>query len=546
MKIKNIYPSQQMIYHEVIQQGRLLFPFDSSHSFAVQRMLKAVKKYQVYCLENQKSQVFVEVHKLTGNWQVQNMLVNRELTWQEGLSMLETSARQEFASSVELFFSAPPPLAHWLQEQGYVDQGTVWSKQLNYKTGLVLGGGGARGSYQIGVWQALLERRLHFQWIAGCSVGALNGALIAQGDLAAAQTLWQEIATNKVLEVSFDALETVDFADHVQQLRQFIFEAIQQKGLSTAPLRKLLQEHLNAEKMTKSVPLYVVTTRVPTFQEVVVKLNDCSQKEMLSWLLASSAFFPLMSIEPIGEHFYVDGGYRNNVPIDVVLAQGATEVIVVDVHGPGFDKAVTIPNDVAVIPLTTSWDLGEMLLFEANRAKANIKLGYLEMKRCLGENQGQRYFFDSSENFPRMTRKFVAFIQEKLPVSLANLAELHQRSYQQPLEKLSLSLLEQWSEWLNVSPLNVYRISELAAIICRNAKGNSEITHIPSVKEHVSQRWQEMNRLSLYNRTIRLYQQQVNNWNGALAAWPLPTLLVLFLEFIQEEFTWQENSVTKL
>lgn len=546
MKVKHIYPSEQLIYYETILQGRLLFPFDSSHYAAVQRMLQAIKKYQVYCLENQKSQMFAEIHKSNGEWQVHNMLVNSEITWQEGLRMLETSARQDFVPRIDLFFSAPQPFAQWLQEQGYINQGTVWSKQLTYKTGLVLGGGGARGSYQIGVWQALLERKIPFQWVVGCSVGALNGALIAQGDLAEAQTLWQEIATNKVLEVSFDALETADFADHIQQLRQFAIEAIQQKGLSTAPLQKLLQEYLNAEKMTKSIPLYVVTTRVPTFQEVVVKLNDCSQREMLSWLLASSAFFPLMSIEPIGEHFYVDGGYRNNVPVDVALAQGATEVIVVDVHGPGIDKAVTIPNDVAVISLATSWDLGEMLLFEANRAKANIKLGYLEMKRYLGETQGQRYFFESSENFSRLTRKFVTFIQEKMPISLTKLVELQRRMYHQPLEKLSLSLLEQWSEWLNVSPLNIYQISELAVIICQNAKENPEITHIPSVKEHLSQRWQEMNRLSIYNRTIRLYQQQVNNWEEVLFAWPLPTLLVLFLEFIQEEFEWQENSVTKL
>lgn len=545
MKVQRIYPSEQIIYQEAIQQGRLLFPFDSSHYFARQRMLQAIKKYQVYCLENQKSRVFVEVHKFEGSWQVHNLLVSRELTWQEGLCVLETAARQEFVSKIELFFSAPQPLAQWLQSQAYIDQGEFWSKQLKYKTGLVLGGGGARGSYQIGVWQALLERNIPFQWISGCSVGALNGALIAQGDLSAAQKLWQEIATNKVLEVSFDALETADFADHVQQLRQFVFEAIQQKGLSTSPLRKLLQKHLDAEKMTKSVPLYVVATRVPTFQEVVVKLNDCSQKEMLSWLLASSAFFPLMSIEPIGEYFYVDGGYRNNVPVDIALAQGATEVIVVDVHGPRIDKAVAIPNHVAVIPLATSWDLGEMLLFEANRAKANIQLGYLETKRCLGEIQGQRYFFEASESFPHLTRKFVTFIQKKISVSLVKLAELQRKTYHQPLENLSLSLLEQWSEWQNVSPLKVYQISELAAAIYRNVEESPEITHVQSVKEHLSQRWQEMNRLSIYNRTISLYQQQVNNWERAFLSWPLPTLLLLFLEFIQEEFVWQENSVTK-
>jgi len=44
---------------------------------------------------------------------------------------------------------------------------------------LVLSGGVALGSYQGGAYQALLDHSLSVRWIAGSSVGALNGALIA-------------------------------------------------------------------------------------------------------------------------------------------------------------------------------------------------------------------------------------------------------------------------------------------------------------------------------------------------------------------------------
>jgi NTE family protein len=44
---------------------------------------------------------------------------------------------------------------------------------------LLLQGGGALGSYQAGVYQALAEADLHPDWIAGISIGALNAALIA-------------------------------------------------------------------------------------------------------------------------------------------------------------------------------------------------------------------------------------------------------------------------------------------------------------------------------------------------------------------------------
>src|SRR3954463_10469672 len=44
---------------------------------------------------------------------------------------------------------------------------------------LVLQGGGALGSYQAGVYQALAEANLHPDWVAGISIGAMNAALIA-------------------------------------------------------------------------------------------------------------------------------------------------------------------------------------------------------------------------------------------------------------------------------------------------------------------------------------------------------------------------------
>jgi NTE family protein len=44
---------------------------------------------------------------------------------------------------------------------------------------LLLQGGGALGSYQAGVYQALAEANLHPDWVAGISIGAVNSALIA-------------------------------------------------------------------------------------------------------------------------------------------------------------------------------------------------------------------------------------------------------------------------------------------------------------------------------------------------------------------------------
>ncbi|MDY4307374.1 patatin-like phospholipase family protein [Enterococcus mundtii] len=59
---------------------------------------------------------------------------------------------------------------------------------------------------------------------------------------------------------------------------------------------------------------------------------------MADWVLASASFYPAMAYRQIDGSKYVDGGYRNNVPVDVAIQQGATEVLIVDVQGPGVTK----------------------------------------------------------------------------------------------------------------------------------------------------------------------------------------------------------------
>ena len=54
---------------------------------------------------------------------------------------------------------------------------------LTKEYGVVLEGGGAKGSYQIGAWKALREAGIRIKGIAGASVGALNGAMMCMDDL---------------------------------------------------------------------------------------------------------------------------------------------------------------------------------------------------------------------------------------------------------------------------------------------------------------------------------------------------------------------------
>jgi NTE family protein len=47
------------------------------------------------------------------------------------------------------------------------------------KVALVLQGGGALGSYQAGVIDALARSNIEIDWVAGISIGAINAAIVA-------------------------------------------------------------------------------------------------------------------------------------------------------------------------------------------------------------------------------------------------------------------------------------------------------------------------------------------------------------------------------
>ena len=66
---------------------------------------------------------------------------------------------------------------------------------------LVLAGGGARGSYQVGVWRALAELGWQPQIITGTSVGCLNGAMFALDQYETARDMWLTIRSRDVMEL---------------------------------------------------------------------------------------------------------------------------------------------------------------------------------------------------------------------------------------------------------------------------------------------------------------------------------------------------------
>ena len=100
------------------------------------------------------------------------------------------------------------------------------------KKAVVLGGGGSRGSYQVGVWKALRELDFDYKIVTGTSVGALNGALMVQNDYELAQKMWQKLKTRDVMDVAVtDKIE--GRKDLTSKVSAFISEIVK----TAAPIR---------------------------------------------------------------------------------------------------------------------------------------------------------------------------------------------------------------------------------------------------------------------------------------------------------------------
>lgn len=177
------------------------------------------------------------------------------------------------------------------------------------RIGLALGSGGARGWAHLGVLQALHEKKIQVDVVAGTSMGAVVGAFVAA----------QREATLRELAESLDW----------RRLRQFFWEiSLSRSGLTDG--RRLLKETgklLGVRDFRElKLPFRAVATDLYGGGEVVLGSGN-----LLQALRASISIPGLFSPVTLGRRTLVDGGLVNPVPVSVARDMGAQVVIAVDI-----------------------------------------------------------------------------------------------------------------------------------------------------------------------------------------------------------------------
>ncbi|MDQ8936251.1 patatin-like phospholipase family protein [Acinetobacter rudis] len=262
--------------------------------------------------------------------------------------------------------------------------------QKPLKTGLVLSGGGAKGAYHVGVVKALAEYGIEADAIAGASIGALNGSLLAtsqsmQQGYQRLNKVWQQLSQQSplklqsknvfipsymVLLASFglrfntpNMVRYIAYRSGKELLQRFniypeYLKSLEEKltgpesVLDNTPLTSLIDEYLQWDDLKRGIPLYVSAYKSDgglldlmgciaamldikdTAPSEFFCLQQLSEQNWKNALMASAALPLLYESQKIDGQAYTDGGQggwktvQGNTPITPLINAGCNLVIV--------------------------------------------------------------------------------------------------------------------------------------------------------------------------------------------------------------------------
>ena len=322
---------------------------------------------------------------------------------------------------------------------------------------LVLAGGGARGSYQVGVWRALTELGWNPQIITGTSVGSLNGAMFALDLYETARDMWTSIRSQDVMELPEETR-------NLTELHQFLRDVVRAGGMDVTPLEEIVERVLDEDALRASpIRFGLVTVEKRGLKPRELPLVEIPKGKVKDYLLASAACFPALRAKQIDGVQFLDGGYRDNMPTALAQKMGAEELVCVDLEGVG----ITLPNRTG-LPTTmvrSYWELGDILHFDPDTARRNIELGYYDTLRAFGRLRGCAYAVAKNEQTAQdaaaFRQRFDAVqkaVKAKYPVTLT--ADLALKLAN--MQDAELAPLEAAAEDVGVDPTRYYTVETLA------------------------------------------------------------------------------------
>ena len=204
---------------------------------------------------------------------------------------------------------------------------------------LVLQGGGALGSYQAGVYQALYEAGIEPDWIIGTSIGAINASLIAgnapQDRLPRLREFWKRMEQRPIWSFAEPFCGFKEKLSHWSTVAngipgffkpnllalagaEYPLGADKSGYYSTDPLERTLCELVDFDRANSCTPrLTVGAAHVRSSQMRYFDSRNCTLG--VKHILASGALPPAFPAIRIDGELYWDGGILSNTPTEAVF-----------------------------------------------------------------------------------------------------------------------------------------------------------------------------------------------------------------------------------
>jgi len=177
------------------------------------------------------------------------------------------------------------------------------------KLGLALGSGSARGWAHIGVIQCLQEANIHIDIVCGTSVGALVGGALAGNFMAGLEKMVRSLTWTDIIGFMDLLFPRSGFIEGDKIINHF------RNNFSDANIEDL------------AIPFAAVSTDIMTGREIWLK--DGSLMDAVRASISMPGIFTPCKYK---DHWLVDGGLVNPVPVSLCRAMGADVVIAVNLN----------------------------------------------------------------------------------------------------------------------------------------------------------------------------------------------------------------------
>lgn len=202
-----------------------------------------------------------------------------------------------------------------------------------HKIGLALSGGGSKGAFQAGALRRLHEEGIkRYSAVAGVSVGALNGAMVAADKIPELHSIWEDITLEDVfrrksiLEIGWELVRwKVGLGDPPRAL------------YDTSPLMDLIRERINPGMLRAKLEIGRVGLDDGMYHS---SLKGYKLHEFHKVLLASAAIPVVCPPVKLDNQYMVDGGLVNITPLGDLIGDGCDRIIVITTEPLGYKRNV--------------------------------------------------------------------------------------------------------------------------------------------------------------------------------------------------------------